>query len=301
MFSRSIDHPSAIVAIAIIWLSIFSSTVATAADADHFTQIEKILSTKGEIRRGTLIVRYPRSDIQVIVDGEHVPIGLGLDSWVAWANIGDNVLVIGNLVLLDKEVHSVISTLEGARIDITALHNDFSGERPGTLSMYFNGIGKAQDLARGVKNALSKTATPQPTGEGSSELSGSPLDTRRIENIVGHTGKSTGGAFKVTVGRSGVRSHGLEMTAAMGMNSWAGFVGTNERARVAGDIAVTASEVNRVVRTLRKGGIAIVAVNNHMLDEEPRMFFIRYWGSGQAVDLAQIVRAAFDQVERPVR
>ncbi|MGB6066835.1 MAG: DUF1259 domain-containing protein [Desulfomonilaceae bacterium] len=301
MFSRSIDHPGPIVAIAIIWLSIISCTSAFAETADHFTQIEKILGAKGEVKQGTLVVRYPRSDVQVTVNGEHVPTGLGLDSWIAWANIGDNVLVIGNLVLLDKEVNPVISALEGARIDITALHNDFLGEKPGIVSIHFNGIGRAQDLARGVKNALSKTATPQPTGEGASELSGSPLDTKRIENIMGHSGKSSGGAFKIIVGRSGVRSHGLEMTAGLGMNSWAGFVGTSERAHVSGDIAATASEVNRVVRTLRNGGLEVVAVNNHMLDEEPRMFFIRYWGTGPSEELAQTVRAAFDQVERSAR
>ncbi len=94
--------------------------------------------------------------------------------------------------------------------------------------------------------------------------------------------------------------HGVELTASMGLNTWAAFVGTNEQAHVAGDVAMTAGEVNKVIRELRKGGINLCAVHNHMLDESPRIFFLHYWGTGPAEQLAKTVRSAFDQAKGPV-
>jgi hypothetical protein len=103
------------------------------------------------------------------------------------------------------------------------------------------------------------------------------------------------------MGRPGVKIHGVELTSSMGLNSWVALIGTNERAHVAGDIAMLANEVNPVIRALRHGGINIVAVHNHMLDEEPRIFFLHYWGTGPAEKLAKTVRAAFDRAKGPLR
>ena len=127
------------------------------------------------------------------------------------------------------------------------------------------------------------------------------LDTKRIEQIIGHSGAAGGGVFKITVGRPGVTMDGVKLTASMGLNSWAAFFGTNDRAHVAGDIAMTGPEVNRVIRTLRSGSIDIVAVHNHMLNEEPRIFFLHYWGTGKAEELARTVRQAFDEVREEAR
>ena len=94
---------------------------------------------------------------------------------------------------------------------------------------------------------------------------------------------------------------GVDLTSTLGLNSWAGFVGTNAQAHVAGDIVMTAQEVNRVIQALRSGGINVVSVHNHMLDEQPRVFFLHYWGTGPAESLAKTVKAAFDQVSQPVK
>jgi anaerobic selenocysteine-containing dehydrogenase len=166
--------------------------------------------------------------------------------------------------------------------------------------MHIGGMGDGAVMARGIRTALSKTGTP---------LSSTPsptspplnLDTKRLEEIIGHSGQAGGGVFKITIGRGGVKMHGVEVTSSMGLNTWAAFMGTNERAHVAGDVAMTAKEVNPVIRALRKGGIEVVAVHNHMIDEQPRIFFLHYWGTGPAESLARTVREAFDQVKGPVR
>jgi len=273
---------------------------SASADADDLDQVEKILGAKGQVQEGALILRFPRTDISVSIDGDPLPISLGFVSWVAWKNMGDQTLVMGDLVLLENEVNPVISALEEVKIGVAALHNHFMRERPRVMFIHVEGMGKGAELARGLKNALAKTATPQQLAPESPQAPVS-LDTRRIEDIIGYSGTNAGGVFKITVGRPGVISHGMELTSSLGMNSWAGFVGTNERAHVAGDMAMTAPEVNRVIRALRNGGIEIVAVHNHMLDEQPRMFFLHYWGSGRAENLAQTVRSALDQIQGPVQ
>ena len=163
-------------------------------------------------------------------------------------------------------------------------------------------MGQAAPMALGIRNALNKTATPRP-GPSAAGIAPPPLtmDINRLEQIIGHPGKAGGGVFKITIGRSGVKMDGVEMTASMGLNTWAAFAGTNERAHVAGDVAMTAKEVNPVIRALRRGAIEITAVHNHMLNEEPRIFFLHYWGTGPAEKLAGTVREAFDEAKGPAR
>ncbi len=213
--------------------------------------------------------------------------------------MGEEFMVMGDLVLLEKEINPVISALAEANINVTAIHNHFIGEEPRIMYMHIGGMGIPSTLAKGIRNALDKTATPK--AQVSASALTLSLDTKRIEEIIGHPGKAGGGVFKIVLGRQGVKMGGVELTASMGLNTWAAFVGTNERAHVAGDVAMTASEVNKVIRALRKGGISIAAVHNHMLDEEPRIFFLHYWGTGPMESLARTVREAFDQAGGPVR
>lgn len=275
--------------------------VSGVASGAEFTEVETILGMKGQMQEGATIFRFPRSDIKVTIDGMTVPTAFGFGAWTAWKTMGSDSMVMGDLVLLENEVNAVISSLAEADINVTALHNHFLGETPRIMFMHIDGVGKAATLAHGLANALAKTGTPKGQQPAPPAQPALPLDIKRIEEIVGHKGDSGGGVFKITVGRSGVTMHGMEVTSSMGLNSWAAFIGTNERGHVAGDVAMKAKEVNPVIRALRRGGINVVAVHNHMIDEEPRIFFLHYWGTGPAEKLAQTVREAFDQARSPIR
>jgi len=300
MKNRLINVAILLIFCIIAFLPTLFFVTTTTAEQNDLDQVEKILEAKGQVQEGALILQFPRTDISVSIDGDPLPTALGFISWVTWKTTGDQTLVMGDLVLLEKEVNPVISALEAVKIGVSALHNHFMQEQPRIMFMHIEGMGKAAELARGMKNALGKTATPQQVAPETPQAP-VPLDTRRIQEVMGYSGINSGGVFKIVVGRPGVISHGMELTSSLGMNSWAGFVGTNERAHVAGDMAMTAPEVNRVIHALRNGGIEVVAVHNHMLDEQPRMFFLHYWGSGRAENLAQTVRSALDQIQGPVQ
>jgi len=279
-------------------LTLSGSGVATGAD---LTEVETILGMKGQLQEGATIVRFPRSDIKVTIDGEPVPTAFGFGAWTAWKGMGMDAMMMGDLVLLEQEINPVISALAEANINITALHNHFLNETPRIMFMHVGGMGDPAVLARGLRNALAKTATPKPQPAPPQAVSVPAINTSRIEEIVGHKGDLGGGIFKITVGRAGVTMAGAGLTSSMGINSWAAFIGTNERAHVAGDVVMKATEVNPVIRAFRRGGIDIVAVHNHMIDEEPRIFFLHYWGTGPAEKLARTVREAFDQAKGPLR
>lgn len=284
-------------------LSLFIWTIGlVTAYAADFAEVEKILGVTGQMEEGAFVVRFPRSDMRVMIDGEAVPTALGFGSWTAWKDMGKDSMVMGDLVLLEKEINPVISALADSNINVTALHNHFLRENPRIMYMHIYGMSSAPALARGIRNALDKTATPKPQlAKAATSPPALALDIKRIEQIIGHQGQAGGGVFKITLGRPGVKMGSTELTASMGLNTWAAFVGTNQRAHVAGDVAMTAPEVNPVIRALRRGGIDIVAVHNHMLDEEPRIFFLHYWGTGPVEKLAQTLREAFDQARGPVQ
>jgi hypothetical protein len=228
----------------------------------NFREVEQALGAAGQMQESVLVVPFPRSDIKVTIYSENVPTAFGFGSWTAWKNMGKETMVMGDLVLLEKEVNPVISALAEADINVSALHNHFLGEKPRIMYMHIHGMGQAEALARGIRKALGNTATPQ---SHPATTNASPaIDAKRIEAIIGHAGKTGGGIFKIVVGRQGVKTHGVELTSSMGLNSWIAFIGTNERAHVAGDIAMTANEVNPVIRALRKHGIKILAVHNHI-------------------------------------
>ncbi len=273
-----------------------------AAAEEDFQEAEKILGVKGQMQEGAWVVRFPRQDLTVALDGDSLPTALGFGSWAAFKAMGPKqVMVMGDLVLLEQEVNPVISALESAGLQVTALHNHFIRETPRIMFMHMGGMGSVGAMAQGVKNALDQTATPR-AGSGAAGSPPQPLslDTKRLEKTMGYPGKEEGGVFKITVGRPGAKMMGVELTSSLGLNSWAAFMGTEARAHVAGDIVMTAREVNPVIQALRQGGVEVVAVHNHMIEEQPRLFYLHYWGTGPADALAQTVGAAFSLVKEPV-
>ena len=282
-----------------IFLSLSIGMMALLSDAQtkgDFQEVEHILGSSGQMQEGAMIFPFPRSDLSVMIHGEKIPTAFGFGSWTAWKIMGSETMVMGDLVLLENEINPVISALTEENIKVTALHNHFLGEKPRIMYMHILGTGQAEALARGIRRALDKTETPrsQPAPTSASLA----IDTKRIEAIIGHPGHAGGGIFKIVVGRPGVRAHGMELTSSMGLNSWIAFIGTSDRARVAGDMAMAANEVNPVIRALRKHGVKILAVHNHMLDEEPRIFFLHYWGTGKAENLARAFRDALAQMKK---
>ena len=280
--------------------AIFFTDRAFAQDAPaDYQDVLKTLDRKGDFKGGVLKVNIPRNDLKMTIQGFSTPTPFGFGGWIALTKATDgSEVMMGDLVLLQEEVNPVMSSLLDNGIDVTALHNHFFWDDPHVFYMHVHGMGKAADLARRAKPALDlighvKPAAAAPTGAG-----GTPIDTAKIAKIVGHEGEQSGAVYKITVGRDdlGMKEHGAVINARMGLNTWAAFVGTQEDAAVAGDVAMAEHEVTPVLKALRKNGLDVVAIHHHMTENRPVVIFLHYWGRGPAEKLASGFKAALEEL-----
>ncbi len=265
-----------------------------------YQQVLNTLGRQGDFKASVLKVNVPRNDLSVTVAGVKTPTPFGFGGWVAFtkgANAED--VLMGDLVLTQDEVNPVMSALLDHGIDVTALHNHFFWDEPRMFYMHVHGHGAAADLAARLKPALDmigKGAAPPAPAAASSTL-----DTAKIAQIVGRPGDQMGSVYKITVGRDdlSIKEMGATINARMGLNTWAAFVGTNENAAIAGDVAMLAREVTPVLKSLRQSGISVVAIHHHMTGTEPAIYFLHYWGTGPAEKLATAFKGALDLLAKP--
>src|SRR6267142_1132735 len=275
------------------------STLAQDIPSDY-QDVLKSLDRKGDFKAGVLKVNIPRSDLKIMIQGVPTPTPFGFGGWIALTKAADGSdVMMGDLVLLQEEVNPVMSALLDNGIDVTALHNHFFWDDPHVYFMHVHGMGKAADLAKRIKPGLDLIGHgPAAATATSSSGSAVTLDTAKIAKIVGHEGEQSGAVYKITVGRDdlNMKEHGAAINARMGLNTWAAFVGTDQDAAIDGDVAMLESEVTPVLKTLRKNGIDVVAIHNHMIEARPVVIFLHYWGRGPAEKLATSFKAALDEL-----
>jgi len=257
------------------------------------------LGRTGDFKAGVLKVNIPRNDLKMTIQGVSTPTPFGFGGWIALTKgTGGSDVMMGDLVLLQDEVNPVMSALLDNGIDVTALHNHFFWDDPKVFFMHVHGTGKASDLARRVKPALDVIGHVTPQAVAPMSGTGTALDNEKLAKIVGHSGDASGAVYKITVGREdlAMKDHGATINARMGLNTWAAFFGTQEDAVVDGDVAMLESEVPAVLKSLRKNGIDVVAIHQHMTGSRPVVIFLHYWGRGPADKLAGAFKAALDQL-----
>jgi len=187
-------------------------------------------------------------------------------------------------------------------LDVTALHNHFFKDEPRMYYMHVHGHGTAADLAQKLKPALAligkSAAGSAPAAPAAVAAPQKALNTAKLVEIVGTEGEQNGAVYKFTVGRNDLHivEMGATINARMGLNTWAAFTGTDDKAAVAGDVAMLASEVTPVLKALRQNGLDVVAIHHHMTATQPTIFFLHYWGTGPAEKLAAGFAAALDQL-----
>jgi hypothetical protein len=208
-------------------------------------------------------------------------------------------MVMGDIVVTEKDLGPVQQEIIRQGMSITAIHNHFVRNHPNIMYMHIGGTGPTEQMAAKVKAVLDRVAQSRgkDPSAGSAPDVPNTLDTTRINSILGHKGSLSKGVYKHTIGRPDIRlqEHGTPVSTFMGFNTWAAWQGTSERAAVAGDFAMLENEVDGVVKALIENGIEVVALHNHMVHEQPRIFFLHYWGIGNAENLARGLRTALDQ------
>jgi Domain of Unknown Function (DUF1259) len=274
------------------------STQNESATAD-WKAIDEAMGRSGQDQPdGVRKYSMPRKDLNVTVSGVQVKPGLALGSWAAFNNPGKSAMVMGDLVLTEDEVAPVMQKLHTGGLDVTALHNHLLHETPRVMYMHIHGKGDAAALAKAVHDALAETKTPGPdSGAQPGQQQDIGINTQQIEEALGHKGKVNGGILQVSVPRAEhITDGGMPVPGSMGLATAINFQSTGDgKAAITGDFVLIGKEVNQAMKALQENGVAVTAVHSHMLDEQPRLFFMHFWANDEAVKLAKGLRAALDK------
>jgi len=271
---------------------------ARAADIDWKkvdAALGKTAAVSGEVHRYGL----PRSDLHVTLDGIPIKPALALGGWVAFAPMHGEAMLMGDLVLLETEITPVMTRLLDSGLEITAIHNHILRASPATFYMHVGGHGDPEKMAASIRSALtSASKTPfEPPATTAGPAPAIDLDTAKIDEAMGAKGTANGGVYQFGIPRRDPSTEGgMQVTTALGGANAVNFQPTGSgKAAITGDFLVTGDEVNPLIRALRSGDIEVTAIHSHMLDEQPRMFFIHFWANDDALKLARGVRAALDK------
>lgn len=284
-----------------------TSVAAEEPDADV---IARITGIKPDVKNGVAKISVPRGDLAAVVDGVKMQPFQGLTSWAAFQSSGGKTMVMGDLTMTENEVNPAMSAALDNGLEVTALHNHFFYDTPNVFFMHIGGMGTTEQLATGVQKALAAITAAGPVQQASRAAEGagmvvrggfggptipasSTIDPKPLETVLGASTQAKDGIVKFSFGRK-TSMHGMEVGEAMGVNTWAAFAGSSNDAVVDGDFAMLEGELQGVLKALRHASINVVAIHNHMTQEQPRLVFLHFWAKGPAEDLARGIRAALD-------
>jgi len=275
---------------------------ATAANAQaiDWEKVDAAFGRKPAVVAGD-VHRYgfPRSDLQVTLDGVQIKTPFALGGWIALKPAHGGVMAMGDLVLLESEVNPVMAKLIAGGLEVTAVHNHLLRASPATFYMHVGGHGDAVKLAAAIREALSESKTPLSPPAAPAAPPAIDLDTGQLDQIIGVKGNNAGGVYQFGVPRrEQITESGVVLTPVgpLGVAHAINFQPTgNAKAAITGDFVLLGNEVNPVLRTLRENGVDVTALHSHMLGDEPRLYFMHFWANDDAVKLARALRAALEK------
>ena len=285
----------------ILGAALAGAASAASAQAVDWQKVDAAFGRKAAVTGEVHRYGFPRSDLKVTLDGVSIKPALALGGWVAFKPMGGEVMAMGDLVLLETEIAPVMTKMIENGIAITAVHNHLLRANPATFYMHIAGSGDPEKLATAIHDALGASKTP--LGAPAAPPAQQPaieLDTAQLDQIIGAKGQANGGVYQFGVPRRDpVTQNGMQLMPAgpLGIATGIGFQPTGGgKAAITGDFVMVESEVNPVIKALRAGGIEVTALHSHMLDEQPRLFFMHFWGNDDAIKLAKGLRAALDKM-----
>jgi hypothetical protein len=283
--------------------ALFAAAPGAAFAADEWqAQVGEALGKTGTTTpSGIYRVGLPRTDLKVTLDGVELKAGFALGSWLAFEKMGDQGMVMGDLVLTEAEVNPVMTKLAAGGVEVTALHNHLLRNQPFTMYMHVLGHGDPVKLAAVLHTALAESKTPLSAAPAAAAAAPPPpidLDTAAIDQMLGAKGTNNGGVYQFSIPRAEpIKDGGMDVPPPMGSANAINFQPTGGgKAAITGDFVLIAKEVNPVLKALRDHGIEVTAIHNHMLDDQPHLYFMHFWANDDARKLAEGLKAALAQI-----
>jgi len=277
----------------------FAPLIPAYAQYADWQKVDETLGRKPAVSDDVRRYGFPRTDLSVTLDGVPIKPALALGGWIAFKPAHGGAMVMGDLVLLETEVNPVMAKMIANGLDITAVHNHLLRASPATFYMHVAGHGDPAKLASAIHDALAESKTPLTVAAPASPPPSIDLDTAKLDQIIGVKGQGNGGVYQFNVKRRDpIKEEDMLLTpvGAMGVATAINFQPTGGgKAAITGDFVLTSDEVNPVIVALRTHGIEVTALHSHMLNEQPRLFFMHFWANEDAIKLAEGLRAALDK------
>jgi len=278
------------------------AAVPAAAQAIDWDKVDAALGRKGAVSGDVHRYGFPRSDLNVTLEGVTIKPALALGGWLAFKTAHGGAMVMGDLVMLEAEINPVMKVLIENGLEVTAIHNHVLRGNPATFYMHVGGHGDPEKMATAILQALQSSKTPLTPPAAPPSQPAIELDTVQLDQIIGVKGNANGGVYGFAVPRRDpVTQGGIEIAPAgpMGLATAINFQPTGGgKAAITGDFVLTGNEVQGVIKALRGNGIEVTAIHSHMLDEQPRLIFMHFWANDDAIKLAKGIREALDKTAR---
>jgi len=278
------------------------AAVPAAAQAIDWDKVDAALGRKGAVSGDVHRYGFPRSDLNVTLEGVTIKAALALGGWLAFKPAHGGAMVMGDLVMLEAEINPVMKVLIENGLEVTAIHNHVLRGNPTTFYMHVGGHGDPEKMATAILQALQSSKTPLTPPAAPPSQPAIELDTVQLDQIIGVKGNANGGVYGFAVPRRDpVTQGGMEIAPAgpMGLATAINFQPTGGgKAAITGDFVLTGNEVQDVIKALRGNGIEVTAIHSHMLDEQPRLIFMHFWANDDAIKLAKGIREALDKTAR---
>jgi biotin operon repressor len=277
------------------------ATIGTTASAQEidWKKVDEAIGRSATVTSDVHRYGFPRTDLQVTLDGVSIKPALALGGWTAFKPAHGGAMVMGDLVLLETEIKPVMSKLIENGLEITAVHNHLLRSNPATFYMHVGGHGDPVKIATAIRSALAESKTPLTPPAPAASQPAIDLDTAQLDQIIGVKGQTNGGVYQFGVPRRDpVTEGGMQIAPAvpMGVATAINFQPTGGgKAAITGDFVLIGEEVNPVIKALRESGIEVTAIHSHMLTEQPRLIFMHFWANDDALKLAKGLRAAVDK------
>jgi hypothetical protein len=263
------------------------------------SKVDQVFGRSGQKSADAYKVSFPRSDLKVTLQGVAIKPGLALGSWAGFSGSDSEATVMGDLVLLPNELRPVMEKLRESGIEVTGIHNHLIHETPRVMYMHYMGHGKATELAQSIKSALGASKTPLDKPATPAAAIAAPEFVKKVEEVIGRKGNLNNGVLGYGIPRAeAITMRGMTIPAALGLGETINFQEAGaDKVATTGDFVLVASEVNPVIDALHEHHIEVTALHNHMLEEDPRLFFMHFWGVGAPQDVAEGIKAALAKIK----
>lgn len=265
-----------------------------------WNEIAAILQSPPADAGGYVRFNFPRKDLSVRIGDVTIPAPFALTGWVGFDGGPDSATAMGDLVVTAAELGPVLGELARQSVEVTAVHNHLAGEDPQVIYIHFHTMGPAARTARALDAALRLTGTPRPVmPAGAAAVT---IDSAAVFAELGKHGKASGAMAQVgfVLVPGAVTMHGGTVLPALGYASPVNVLQVSaNRAVATGDFAVTANQLPPLLSALAANGVTATAVHTHLVGEEPKIYFVHFWGDAPLADLLRALRAALDATKLP--